>query len=397
MRAGCCDEMGWRRMVSRRRLLRGGMGLALAGTAVPLRGFSVLANAQDPGATPVGGGGAAVVAEARYPIVNGSFVAPLVEDYGDVFIGQRCYIAGNTILLAGDGHQIVLGDENNCQDNAYLLASDADLRFANMVSIAHHAVIEDSVIGDFTFFGFRCRVRRATIGEGAMIMHNTSVEGVEIPPNRITPMGVRITSQDQADALPSLEEANDEFKREVQDVNLEFVDGYTRLFEERGRVALEGTSPNPITSWNPEYLDPQVGENTTLGELVRIIGDVRLGEDSAVGQRTAIRADEGTPIVIGRRARIQSRVTFHALKGTRLDLGANARIGDGNVLHGPLSVGDNFVTGDDCVVFRATIEDNVELRDGATVAGECTIREGSIVPEGAVVATQEEADALPQR
>jgi len=77
------------------------------------------------------------------------------------------------------------------------------------------------------------------------------------------------------------------------------------------------------------------------------VGDVRLGEESTVGQRTAIRADEGTPIVIGRRARIQSRVTFHALNGTSIEMGENARIGDGNVIHGPLVVGDNFVSEDD--------------------------------------------------
>ena len=30
-----------------------------------------------------------------------------------------------------------------------------NLTFGNMVSIAHQAVIENSIIGDFTFFGFR--------------------------------------------------------------------------------------------------------------------------------------------------------------------------------------------------------------------------------------------------
>ncbi len=93
----------------------------------------------------------------------------------------------------------------------------------------------------------------------------------------------------------------------------------------------------------------------------------------------------------------QSRVTFHALKGTRVDVGENALIGDGNVIHGPVSIGDNFESEDDCVVFRATVEDNVTVRAGATVAGEFTLREGTIVPEGVVVTTQEEADALPLR
>ncbi len=62
---------------------------------------------------------------------------------------------------------------------------------------------------------------------------------------------------------------------------------------------------------------------------------------------------------------------------------------------GPPVDGDNFVSEDDCVVFQATVEDNVTVRTGATVAGVFVLREGTIVPEGVVVSTQEEADALP--
>ena len=110
------------------------------------------------------------------------------------------------------------------------------------------------------------------------------------------------------------------------------------------------------TEFNPVATEPQIGGGTVLAELVRIVGDVRLGEGSTVGQRSAIRADEGTPIVIGRRARIQSRVTFRALEQTSVSVGDNAQIGDGNVIHGPVTIGDNFTSEDDCVVFRATVE-----------------------------------------
>src|SRR5215213_1486887 len=44
----------------------------------------------------------------------------------------------------------------------------------------------------------------------------------------------------------------------------------------------------------------------------------RIGENSDAGERSAIRADEGVPIVIGEDANIGVRVTFHALKGTDL-------------------------------------------------------------------------------
>ncbi len=385
---GCgCDEFQWRQLMSRRRLILASAGTMATVVAGPVhRTWAQVATPET---------GTRMAIQSGDVVVNGSYVSPLVELYGDITIGQRTFIAGNTILYAAAGQLVSLGDENNVQDNVYLLANTGHLHFSDMVSIAHQAVIENSTIGAFTFFGFRSRTRNCEIGEGSMIMHNTTVENVVIPPNRITPMGARITTQAVADALPELVAANEDFKHEVQDVNHEFVDGYTRLYEELGRTGVERVGVNPSTSWNPEPITPQLGDGTVLTELVRIVGDVRLGEESSVGQRTAIRADEGTPIIIGRRARIQSRVTFHALKGTRVDVGENARIGDGNVIHGPVAIGDNFTSEDDCVVFRATVEDNVTVRAGATVAGELTLREGAIVPEGAVITTQEEADALP--
>lgn len=107
--------------------------------------------------------------------------------------------------------------------------------------------------------------------------------------------------------------------------------------------------------------------------------------------------NEGTPIVIGRQARIQSRVTFHALLGTRIDVGDGAQIGDGTVIHGPVRIGDTFVSEDERVVFLATVEDNVTVRRGATVAGDLIPRQGTIVPEASVVTTLSEADLLPVR
>jgi len=381
-------------MLTRRKLVASGLaGIASVGFARQGT-WAALQLEATPAATPAAAG--RILIAPGSPVVNGSFVNPLVEYYGEIEIGQRSYIAGNTILYAAEGQRVSLGNENNVQDNVYILANDTYTVFSDRVSVAHQAIIEDSEIGDFTFFGFKSRTRNAVIGEGAMIMHGTTVEGVTIPPNVITPVGVQILTQADADALPTLEEANEEFKNEVQGVNLEFVTGYTQMYEELGRSALERVGPNPLTSWNPAYVEPTLGDGVTLAELVRIVGDVRLGAESSVGQRTAIRADEGSPITIGRRARIESRTTFHALKGSSVSVGDNVIIGDGNVIHGPVTIGDNFRSEDDVVVFQATVESNVTVRQGALIVGAFTVREGTLVPEFSVVTSQEEADALPR-
>jgi len=387
-----CDEKVWRRAIlNRRTLMRSGVSAAAVAAVGPGLVRQAAAQSSTPEASPSSGD----------PVVSGgvvdgtSFINPLVEIFGDVEVGENCYVAGNTLLLAGESLRLRLGNENNCQDNAYLLAQESNLIFGDMVSIAHQAVIKNSTIGDFTFFGFRSRVNASVIEEGAMVMHQSRVENVTIPANRFVPVGARITTQEQADALEELVEANVEFKEEVQSVNVEFAEGYRAILEQFGNEGLTGVGPNPLTSWNPEPIEPTMGADIVLAELVRVVGDVRLGDESTVGQRTSIRADEGTPIEIGRRARIGSRVTFHALKGTSVTVGEDSLIGDGCVVHGPVTIGDNFVAEDDCVVFQATIEDNVIVREGATIAGECTIREGSVIPEFAVILTQEDADALP--
>ena len=55
-------------------------------------------------------------------------------------------------------------------------------------------------------------------------------------------------------------EANDEFKHEVQKVNIAFVEGYTALFEQVGRDGVEGIGPNPVTDFNPVSVSPQIGD-----------------------------------------------------------------------------------------------------------------------------------------
>lgn len=131
-----------------------------------------------------------------------------------------------------------------------------------------------------------------------------------------------------------------------------------------------------------------------IDEFARIVGDVRLGSNSVVGQRTSIRADEGSPIVIGDNAAIEDRVTFHALKGTNIRIGNNLKASDNIVFHGPLQVGNNLTIGDDAILFRSKVGNNVTIGDGAIVV-DVTLRDGVQVPAKTVLTTQKQADALP--
>jgi len=93
-------------------------------------------------------------------------------------------------------------------------------------------------------------------------------------------------------------------------------------------------------------------------------------------------------MIIGARANIDDRATFHALKGTDI------RIGDDVVLHGPLEMGDAISMEDDAV----------EIGEGALVVGPAPeeeggelplrIPEGTNIPAGAVITSTEDLEAL---
>jgi carbon dioxide concentrating mechanism protein CcmM len=344
------------------------------------------------------------VAEDKF-VYGTSFVNPLVEISGEVYIGEKGFVAGNTVLRANRGRRVEIGNQTNAQDNVAVEALKRETTVNDETSLAHHAIVEDSEVGDFVFVGFNARVENATLEDGAFVLHGARVENVTVPENAFVGVGQVVDDQSEADALTTAGEGTEEFRREVLEVNEEFAEGYIELYEEEGEEALSGIGPNPKTSFNPKKIDPEVPDSVVVGRFVRIVGDVRIGENSEVGKRSAIRADEGVPIAIGGDAGIGERVTFHALKGTELKVGDQLTAGDGAVLHGPLEAGDDLRVGDQGVVFRCKVGDDVTVGEGAIIAGpadedgvpQLEIPDGTNVPDGAVITNQEELDGVLER
>lgn len=333
---------------------------------------------------------------------DNTFISPLVEVYGDVYVGQGVFIAGNTVLRAAPNLRLNVGNRTNVQDNCVIRSLEESSAISDETSLAHHAIVRDSEIGDFVFIGFNADIRHSRVGNGAFISHGARVENVELAENAYVDVGEMITTQEQADALPKAEHDTEEFRREVLDVNAEFAESYVELYQEQGYRALVDAGPQPVTSFNPDPVRPQIGEDVTLGEFARVVGDVRIGSGSRVGQRAAIRADEGGPIIIGTGSDIRNRVTFHALKGTQIRVGDALFAGDDAVIHGPLEMGNGVQVGDRSVVFRAVVEDGVNIGESALVVGPqsengeliLTIPAGTVIPDGTIITSQEQLDAL---
>jgi len=263
--------------------------------------------------------------------------------------------------------------------------------------------VEDSDVGDFVFVGYGSEIRDSEVGDGSFIYHGARIEGVEVPEKSFVGPGKIVSDQKTADALPKTDEVDlgKYYNRKEQlDTNTEFAQAYIDLYEEEGYDAIVEVGPNPKTSWNQEQVEPEIGDNVELQAFSRVTGDVNIGENSSVGRRSALRADEGDPISVGAGAAIDDRVTLHATRGSAVRIGKFLVASDDSVLHGPLEMGQRDFVGENAVVFRARVGDDVQIGEGAVVAGPAgegpalEIPDGTLVPAGAVVTTEKDVRAL---
>ena len=341
--------------------------------------------------------------QAAVVINESSYVSPLTEIFGDVFIGRDNFVAASSVMRASPGHRVELGDSATVQDNIVVRAQDKNVTIGDESNLGHHAIVRDSQIGNAAYIGYNTEIQDSRVGNGALVYHGARVEGVEIPDDAYVAAGEVVTEQAAADELPTIEDVGvDEYYQEaLLDIHDELTQGYIELFEEEGYDAVMEVAPNPETSFNPEQIEPQIAENVELDEFVRAVGDVRIAENSSVGRRTAIRADEGSPIVIGPGSSIDDRVTFHATKGTDVRAGEFLVVDDDAVLHGPLEAGNRVFVGEEAVVFRARLGDDVRIGEGAVIVGPegpadeiMEIPDDTLVPAGAVITTEKDVRAL---
>ncbi|KYC53037.1 MAG: Carbonic anhydrase precursor [Candidatus Methanofastidiosum methylothiophilum] len=152
---------------------------------------------------------------------------------------------------------------------------------------------------------------------------------------------------------------------------------------------------NPSCSFNKECKLPKLEKESFCDEMSSIIGDVRIGKGVYVAPFVSLRADEGTPIVIGDETNLQDGVIVHALEHTSVEIGKKTSIAHGAVIHGPMKIGDNSFIGFRAIVHSSEIGKECFIGHGAIVVG-VKIADKKFVPHGAVITDQEKANNLPK-
>lgn len=157
---------------------------------------------------------------------------------GDVDIGANVLIAPGTSIRADEGGPFHIGESSNLQDGVVIHGLEEgrvvgenqknySVWIGKNTSITHMALIHGpAYIGNNCFIGFRSTVFNARVGDGCVVMMHALIQDVEIPPNRYVPSGAVITTQQQADRLPSASDTDVQFAGHVVNVNNALRSGY---------------------------------------------------------------------------------------------------------------------------------------------------------------------------
>lgn len=115
--------------------------------------------------------------------------------------------------------------------------------------------------------------------------------------------------------------------------------------------------------------EPIVGERVLVAPGAQIIGQVELGDDSAVFHNAVLRADINF-IKIGARSNIQDNSTLHVSDDHGVTVGAGVVVGHNVILHA-CTIGDNCTIGMGAIVI-----------DGAEIGENSIVGAGSLVTKG---------------
>jgi carbonic anhydrase/acetyltransferase-like protein (isoleucine patch superfamily) len=210
---------------------------------------------------------------ATYPRISKfAYVDPFALVIGDCEIGKLVLVAPFAVCRGDEGTPIRIGDYSNMQDGVILHALETtshgkniddrrysaegsllkgnDAGFKNgfaiyvgdKVSLAHGVQVHGpAYIGNDTFVGMKSFVFNAKIGKRVAIgVSSIITDGVIIPDNKFVPPGSLITTQAQADALPSrVGSPYEAINSAVLHVNQELAKGYNAQIIQRLATEME--------------------------------------------------------------------------------------------------------------------------------------------------------------
>lgn len=152
----------------------------------------------------------------------------------NVFIGPYAVIRADEVNADGDMEPIVIGAHSNIQDGVVIHSkSGAAVVIGEHSSIAHRSIVHGPCrVGHGVFIGFNRVLFNCTVGDRAVVRHNSVVEGTDLPTEFYVPSTTHIDSHTDLSQFPPIAAHDGEFSEDVARTNVELVRGYKRLQNE---------------------------------------------------------------------------------------------------------------------------------------------------------------------
>lgn len=119
--------------------------------------------------------------------------------------------------------------------------------------------------------------------------------------------------------------------------------------------------------YNPKGISPTISPKAFIAPGAAVVGDVEIGEDSAVWFGCVVRGDVNI-VRIGKRTNIQDGTVVHVTRKT-----------------GPTYIGDNVTIGHSALLHACTLEDSCFIGMRATIMDGAVVESGGWVAAGALV------------
>lgn len=183
-------------------------------------------------------------------IDENSFIHPSATIIGQVTVEKGVHVAPHASIRGDEGLNIYIGQDSNIQDgvvihglqnfeqgrqtgknNVYVSDRTFSVYIGEHVSLAPQCQIHGPArIDRNVYIGMQALVHDAYVQENAVIEPGTKIIGVTIPSNRYASAGKIVTTQEDADRLPSIsaEYKNAGLNEETVSVNRDLVHGYRR-------------------------------------------------------------------------------------------------------------------------------------------------------------------------
>lgn len=130
--------------------------------------------------------------ESKTPAIGlGTYVHPSADVFGNVAIGENCWI-GPGARIRGDYGRIEIGSHTSVEDNCVIHARpDEQTTIGDWVTIGHGAIVHNATVNDWAVLGMGSIVSDwSTVGVWAVVGEGAVVRQRQELPNQAIAVGV---------------------------------------------------------------------------------------------------------------------------------------------------------------------------------------------------------------